>query len=246
VRKLLGTTLLLASLIAVAAGAEGQPAVADPGSYQEARHPFTSQRPGSPTGLIFAVDYVNPDDPEAKPPAVRRVVRTVARGATYDLAVLPACTASDLELMLVGPSACLARSSVGGGEVTVDSGLPGPGRIVEAHVDLFSNGNELIFLNTVTGTSLRTVVRARVKGRSLITEAPFLPGTPPDGGALDTVRLLEKRIIVGSGSERRAVVTTPPRCPRSGHWTNKIAFTYSNGTTQTVATPSPCRKAGRR
>jgi hypothetical protein len=245
-RALMAGALLLAFLVVATAGAAGQGAMSETGSYQEARHPFTSKKPGSPSGLIFSVDYVNPSDPQAKPPAVRRVVTTLARGAAYDPAALPPCTASDLELTLIGPSACVAGSRVGGGEATVDTGLPGPLRIARAHIDLFINGNQLIYVNTVTGTSVRTVIRAKVERRSLITEAPFLPGTPPEGGALDIVNVLQRRLVTGSGAERRAFITTPPRCPASGHWTNKVAFTYSNGTTQTVASPSPCRKAGRR
>ena len=34
---------------------------------------MTQTQPASPTGEHFVFDYVNPDDPAAKPPAVRRV-----------------------------------------------------------------------------------------------------------------------------------------------------------------------------
>jgi hypothetical protein len=241
-----GGRVLTAILAAGAALAAGQ-AVSTAGTYttpdqtrQTANLVFKNERPGKPTGLTLDIDYVNPADPEAKPPAVRRVVTVLAKGARYDTSVPELCEASDAELQAMGESACPQGSKVGKGEVTVDSGFPGPGRIVNATVDFFNNTKELIFLNTVSGTEARTVIRGQMTRRKITTDVQMLPGTPPDGGAIDTVHIDDRRIVAGKGAERSAYITTPGRCPRDGDWTNRVRFTYSDGVTQVVKSDSPC------
>jgi hypothetical protein len=73
------------------------PAPAASHSRQAASLTFTNETPRKPTGLTFLVDYVNPDDPSAKPPAVREVVTTLARGAAYDISAPDLCRASNAE-----------------------------------------------------------------------------------------------------------------------------------------------------
>src|SRR5207237_5980407 len=101
-------------------------------------------------------------------PAVRRVVLSDAPGTQIDTSVPQLCTASDAQLMLLGGAACPAGSKVGQGVVTVDSGVPGPGRFVTADVDFFNNTHQLIYLNTIRGTSARTVIRASVTSNQVV------------------------------------------------------------------------------
>ena len=114
----------------------------------------------------------------------------VPRGGSYDTSVPESCEASDAELTLRGAAACPGGSAIGGGLVTVDTGLPGPARIVTADVEFFNNATdpdgEFIYLNTVRGNGARTVIRADVTKRRTITDAGMLPGAPPDGGSIDT------------------------------------------------------------
>jgi hypothetical protein len=218
------------------------------GSRQSASYTLDSKRPNAGTGERFVFDYVNPDDPESKPPAVTRVVTTLPRGSRYDVSVPGSCTASDEELQLQGAAACPADSAIGGGVVTVDTGLPGPARIVTADVEFFNNaedpGGEFIYLNTVRGSAARTVMRADVDGRKTITQAPLLPGTPPDGGAIDTVDLRVSKISRVIDGVRRHYITTPRRCPKSRTWMTQVSFTYGDGAdyTQVVPTATPCRR----
>src|SRR5204862_7227389 len=116
------------------------------GSRQTAKLKFTRHAAGKPTALRGHIDYVNPDDPSAKPPAVREVDITLARGARYDTSVPDLCTASDAELMLLGAAACPDRSVVGHALVTVDTGVPGPARIVTADVDFLNNTGQMIYV----------------------------------------------------------------------------------------------------
>jgi hypothetical protein len=226
--------LLLAALFVAAPVADASD------SRQTASLVFTNEKAGKPSGLALDIDYVNPDEASAKPPAVREVVIKLARGAAYDTSVPDLCEASDAELMALGAAACSEGSKVGRGVVTVDTGLPGPARIVTADVDFLNNTGEQIFVNTVRGTSVRTVLRSEVSGRRNAVMAPFLPGTPPDGGAIDTVKVRNARIVRERDGVRRAYISTPPRCPDRGFWVNGISFTYYDGITQTVRSRSRC------
>ena len=188
---------------------------------------------------------MNPEDPDAKPPVVKEVVTILPKGSRYDPSVPGSCTASDEELMLQGAAACPEDSRVGGGVITVDSGMPGPARIVTADTEFFNNAEdpegEFIYLNTVRDTGARTVVRADVTTRRTITTAPMLPGTPPDGGAIDTVDVEVLKIARTIDGERRAYITTPPRCPRNRTWFARVQFSYDDDYSQTVATPNSCK-----
>jgi len=212
---------------------------ADPGSSrQTAKLIFGKKKPGVASGVFVDIDYVNPDHPAAKPPAVRRVVLRPAPGARFDTSVPELCAASDAELMLLGESACPPGSKVGEGVVTVDTGIPGPARIVTADVDFLNNAGQLIYVNTVRGTGARTVIRAQVSSNEIVTDAGMLPGTPPDGGAIDTVHVNFPPLVHGG----HGYFTTPPRCPASRQWTNQLSFTYADGVQQTVQNTSPCKR----
>ena len=236
------TALLTTAFLAVAAAVA--PAVED--AYQTSEYTLTQTRTARPTAEHFRFDYVNPDDPNAKPPAVKEVVTILPRGARYDASVPGSCTASDEELTLQGAAACPEDSAIGGGVITVDTGVPGPGRIVTADTEFFNNAEdpegEFIYLNTVRGTGARTVVRADVTRRRTITTAPMLPGTPPDGGAIDTVDVEVAKVVRVVDGERRGYITTPPRCTRSRTWFARVRFTYDGDYSQTVATPNRCRR----
>ena len=213
-------------------------------SRQQASYTLSSHKPGHATAEHFRFDYVNPSDASGKPPAVRKVVTILPRGARYDAAAPGSCTASDAELMAEGGAACPPDSAVGGGVTTVDTGAPGPNRFVTADVEFFNNqtdpGGEFIYVNTIRGTTARTVIRADVTRRRTITEVGMLPGTPPDGGAIDTANLTVKAATTDPGSR---YITTPRRCPASGRWTTRLIFTYADGVSQRTKTQTPC-KAG--
>jgi hypothetical protein len=240
-RRTFGLSIVL---LALSAGV----ATAVDDAYQTSEYTLDQTRPASPTAEHFKFDYVNPEDPDAKPPAVKQVVTILPRGARYDASVPGSCTASDAELTLQGAAACPPESRIGGGVITVDTGVPGPGRLVTADTEFFNNAEdpdgEFIYLNTVRGTGARTVLRADVTERTTVTEAPMLPGTPPDGGAIDTVDVEVARVVRTVDGTRRAYITTPSRCPRSGTWTARVRFTYGDDYSQTVPTANPCVRRG--
>lgn len=206
-------------------------------SRQKAEMSFTTERPSHSTGLRVAIDYRNPQDRDAKPPAVREVVEKLARGGRFDTTVPGQCRASDAELMAQGAQACRRASRVGTGYIRIDTGSPEPNRFIEADVVFLNNQDELIFVSTDRRTGARVVTRSRVDGRKLISDAPPLPGTPPDGAAIDRVQARLRSI----DRQGRAYITTPAGCPDDRRWTNKIRFTYADGVTQTVRTANGCR-----
>jgi hypothetical protein len=233
-------TVLLACCAATAPAASAQAGE----SRQDAALTFTSGAPGQPTGLLLSIDYVNPDNPAAKPPAVRRVVTELAPGSRYDTGAPELCTASDAELMARGASACPSGSVVGRGVITIDTGFPGPNRIVTSDTTFLNNTDELIFLNAERQSGGRAVTRSEVGERTVTSEAPPLPGTPPDGGAIDTVQIEDFQISREVGGEVRSYITTPESCPPHGFWVNSVHFTYFDGVSQVVETRSPCDPDG--
>jgi hypothetical protein len=216
--------------------------IAQTGSRQTATAIFDQQRPGQSTGVQLAIDYVNPDDPQAKPPAVQKVVITHAPGTVIDTSVPARCEASDLELMTTGPTACPAASRVGGGEIDLDTGIPGPARIVQYDVTLLNNKDELILLlESKSEPESRIVARSVVQGATITSEVSPVPGGPPDGfTAIKRVRLSLEARSTGRGKSRRSYVSTPGSCPRERVWTNTVTFTYRDGVSQTVRSSSPC------
>ncbi len=210
-------------------------------SRQEASYTLTEQLAGQGTGEKFDFDYVNPSDPQGKPPAVERVVTKLPKRAQFDPSVPGSCEATDAELMAQGAGACPADSLIGGGVVTVDTGLPEPGRIVTADVVFANNAEdpegEFIYINTIRDSAARTVIRADVRRRKTVTVAGMLPGTPPDGGAIDTVDIDIDSISKG----RRNYITAPPQC-RNDHWVTRVRFFYPDDVSQLVRTKTPCRE----
>jgi hypothetical protein len=233
--------LTLSAPVAGGATSAGESlAGSDDARYQTASLRFVESAPGRPSGYRVRIDYTNPDDPEAKPPSVRKVVEVFPPGTRIDTGAPARCTASDAELMLVGVSACPSGAVVGTGFIRLDTGAAGPGRYLREDVVFLNNTEQLIYLTTDRATGARTVVRAQVHGRRVITEAPLLPGAAPDGTAIDVARGYFPRLVRMRDGARRAYVTTPGHCPARGHWTTKVRFDYHDGTTQSEATRNRC------
>jgi hypothetical protein len=233
VRRFAATALL--ALVTGAAVALAQ----DDYVRQAASIEFSTPKPGSPVIQHNSIDYLT-QDPEAKPAAVRKVETLLQGGARYHTTDIAQCKASDAELMARGEAACPPESKVGEGVTTVDTGFEGPGRFVEADLDFFNNQDELIYLTTVKPSGGHTVIRADVFKRRTVTNVDMLPGTPPDGGAVDTAE-----VDLGRIEEGASYITTPPRCPKRGSWVNRIRFTYADGETQETSNELPCRKERR-
>ena len=230
-----GTVPLGLMALSQAAGAGGTD------RYQDAHLDLAPVGPTRATGVYVGIDYVNPDDADAKPPAVRRVVEILPRGSRIDTGATARCRATDAELMAQGAEACPARSVVGTGFIKIDTGLEGPARYLREDVTFLNNTDELIYLNTDRTTGQRVVTRAEVTRRRVISTVPPLPGTPSDGAAIDRVRAEFPTLVRHVDGERRVYVRTPRRCPDRGYWLTRLRFTYDDGTQQTERTRVACR-----
>lgn len=221
---------------AVLLGAAGL-ALAQGASYQSAELVLEEAEPGHATPVRLHIDYVNPSDPSAKPPAVVEVIEALPPGSRIDTTAPEVCAASDAQFATTGQAACPAGSKVGGGELDLDTGAA----ILAFQVTLFNNRNEIILFLEQKGGGIRTPARGKVEGdrpegARIIATVPPVPGGPPDGfTAIKRVRV-KIDAITRAGKN---YVTTPPTCPAGG-WTSRLDFTYRDGTKQTVTNRSPC------
>ncbi len=238
---------LVAALAAGAVAAPAGAALAQGPSRQTATVVFSEKATSSPTGATVKIRYRAPADAAGKPPAVQKIVTTFAPGTTVDTTVPAVCGASDAMLMSEGVEACPAQSVVGAGAVTLDTGVEGQ-RFVENELALLNNAGELIMLTTVRGSSppTRAVVRGKIVGNTIVSEIPPIPGGAPDGfTAIRDVDFKVAPIVNRMGGEARAYLTTPASCPSTRLFANSLAFTYRDGVTQEVPSPSACTQLDR-
>jgi hypothetical protein len=234
---------IVASTIAVALAVTGVAAGQGGADRQDADLPFRQDRPDRGTAMRVEIDYENPNNPDGKPFAVRRVVLALENGSEIRTGVPAKCQATDAQLVAEGRGACPRRSVVGDGWISLDTGNPAQ-RIIRNRAFLLNNRNELIFLlrSTNTPESTRVVSRADVRRRQVITAVPPVPGQPPPDAftAIKRVRLGLPRFTERHDGQSRSYIETPGSCPADGDWVNRARFTYHDDITQREASRSPC------
>jgi hypothetical protein len=228
----------------MAAGLGAVPATAEPvsGPHQTIDQQQSTTRPSAPTGFSFTGTYHAAGDPSGDPPYMRRMTFHPPPGMRYDTSVPERCTASDLELQTQGSAACPAGSRLGGGT--------GKGKFMGSEssleVDMLNNAGEMIM---VTKTPfLNTVGRGRFKPDGSIewTTPTCYPALPP-GCPIDTALQMGSAISMKPytrtvGGVTRSYLTTPPKCPKAGHWRTPVEFWWADGSTETVVTKQPCTR----
>jgi hypothetical protein len=199
---------------------------------------FTTSIPGTSTGVDTRILYKHPSDPNAKPIPVRREVFTFPAGTTYDESVVPDCTASDLELIVLGKSACPSESWIGAGVGdTIMTGFPGSGE-TPLDLDAWDTGGNLVLLGGPRDAPIRSVARTRREGQVVTVDVPFSPGGPPDGQS--ALRRVHHPFAARSLGER-AYMRTPATCPASGVWTFTARFTFADGVVEEGVSRMPCQ-----
>jgi hypothetical protein len=223
----------------VAAAAAALAPSAHAGARADYKQMFTTPAPGTSTGTDTQILYKNPSDPNGKPIPVRREVFTFPAGTTYDESVVPDCTASDVELMLVGKSACPADSWMGGGQGdTSMSGFQGAGDTA-LDVDGWDDAGDMVLFGRDHASGIGFVTRARRVGQVITVDVPRSPGGPPDGeSALHRVH----NVFAARSLGARAYTRTPRKCPRSGAWTFRAQLTFADGVVEHDVYRMPCMR----
>jgi len=205
--------------------------------------PFTTRQPSTSTGLRISIHYRDEHDPNAKPKTFHKLEVELPAGIHIDQRVVPACTASDSELMAQGPSAC-PRSKVGDGTVTLMTGFPPPGDTFATDVTVLQGQGELLDVFRAKGSDQTLAVdHVKIAGRTLIDEPQSVPGGPPDGRS--AVR--DVRLRIGARTARgRAYLRTPPSCPADARWESRFTVFYDDDVTDVALATSPCSRVAHR
>jgi hypothetical protein len=194
---------------------------------------YSTHDPGASTGLRTLITWTDPGAPNGVPKPIQSIVTKFPHGARFDTRALPACEASDDEVVSEGAAACPESSLLGTGHTSAAFASGGG---FETDVTLFNAPGQIIVLVTFHGTTtVATEFRDEVKGRTL-TVTPELPA----GVSLTKLSLHfgpHSRMV---GAQRRTYLTTPPECPAGGDWTIRGRFTYADASTQDLESTSPC------
>jgi hypothetical protein len=200
---------------------------------------FTSTQPGASTGIRVDVRLGDPVGSDNKPRQLTAARIQLPTGTVIKTSARPQCTAPDPVLQTAGALGCPADSRVGSGSVTAVTGFGAPVDPLVGDDAVFNGEDELIEIVTPPGAPAPAagVDRLTISGSTLTAHPPTVPGGPPDY----TTNIKRIRFVVpahGSGAD--AYITTPPRCPRSGHWRTVATFTFAGGMTDRVTADTPC------
>jgi hypothetical protein len=212
-------------------------AAAEPTARVEYSDAFTTRAPGTASGRVFHDEFFDARDAGAKPPAVQHVHLQLPPGARFDTGAVPACGATDAELMAEGAAACAPGSQLGTEVFSFDTGVDGPNRLVTNDITFLNDPGELIILTQERQSGARVVVRGKIGPETLDFELAPLPGTPPDGGA---DKREDSKFPVTVGPKGKSWLTTPPACPATGKWTFRVDYTFRNGEKVTRTSDAPC------
>jgi hypothetical protein len=241
------TTAVLTA--AIAAGAIGAGTAAQgAGPRQTFSFAYTSQLPGTSTGLETRFEFFNPEDPGAKPHSVARMVIRTPPGSGVDTSVRPQCHASDAQLLAQGPDGCPANTKIGGGTAVADPGGGGDPSTRETSntITNFNGDGEIIGVGVNDQTpAIKSVDHTKISPHTSSTDFPVFPGFPPPD-SFTAVKSLHEVFPAYVGTGGRPYIRTPSKCPKSGYWTVVGTFTYRDGVTETATSRTPCTRPGAR
>lgn len=230
----------LLALSAATLGIAAPVAAADTNQHGfHARLRLQSSTPNTPTGVVL--NLVRPNTPSGKPKTETVGVFTLPKGTRVSLRAVPPCMKDDRTLQAEGPFGC-PQSFIGTGFFTLYSGFGPPLDPIDFDQHWYYAPHELVQLITAHRTTMPVlrVLRAKLRGRTVTAELKNLPpGWPPGTTSAPKETDLTIARFVG---RHGAFVTTPRRCPRSGHWTSKVTLHYADHTTDTLRDRTPCRR----
>jgi len=233
---------VVAAIAATAVGAGSAAEAAVP--RQTFTFAYTTTKPGAATGLKTHFEFVNPEDPSAKPHSIAKMVIRTPPGSGVDTSVRPRCHATDAELLVQGPSGCPDNTKIGGGTAIADPGGGGDpsARETSNTISNFNGDGEIIGVGVNDQTpAIKSVDHTKLGPGTSTTEFPTFPGFPPPD-SFTAVKSLDETFARYVNSAGRPYIRTPSKCPRSRHWTIVGEFTYRDGVTETATTTAPCKR----
>lgn len=185
--------------------------------------------------MALDVTYRKPGDPQAKPPAVTAVKIVLPAGTTVHVNTVPACTATDPTIEVLGDNACPPASRVGSGTLSAVTGFGAPVDPLRADIGIFNDGSGFVEVVTLPGLSLPAIDdRVTISGDTLTAEVAPTPGGPPDFRT--AVREITEAFSASDG-----YLTSPPTCPPNHQWESSAQFGFADGTTQAATATTPCQ-----
>jgi hypothetical protein len=169
------------------------------------------------------------------PPAITSLDIALPEGTAFDGRAVPACTASDAELLVLGRLACPAETQIGNGTISVDTGAGPPIDPATTTTVWYNGGDHLIELVLAPGAPAALArERLYVRNGHLVADIRLFPGGPPNNTSVTEVTF--------DIYQRGSYFTTPPSCPRTKQWTFTAEYGFNDGSTQTVAATTPCTR----
>jgi hypothetical protein len=209
------------------------------GETDRAEYDFTltSRAPAASSGVSVRVFFKDPDDAEAKPPALDTAELELPPGMKIDDEAVPQCEATDDDFEMHGRDACPDDTQVGAGAVTVMTGVS-PADPSTLDIVAYNGAGELIEVVFFPDTNVVAGIdRVTIEDGKLVAHPPRPPGGPPDGRT--AIRELTLDVPARTGPTGRAYVTTPPDCPTGG-WISRGHFGFADGGETVVESRTPC------
>lgn len=231
-----GRSLLTAAVLATTltpAVARAQPVS---GPHETVSITTTTTRPATSAGFGYAASYHGG--------TLRRLVIVLPPGTRTNTSVPGQCTANDMQIMLVGESACPPSARIGSGEVTVEQF--GLGQASYNSVLYNAPGQQLELIES--GPRVIGVVHTYIHGTTLDGPVPTCAsgGQPPSGCPFDQIVLISNHLqTTPMRVARRNYGTTPKTCPRSSRWTGGLRLYYADGSVDRLVYHLPCRRPRR-
>jgi hypothetical protein len=223
----------------------------------------TTTKPGKPTGSYF-VETANDPSNEAnngQPKQDKAVDDIFPPGTVIDQSIPANCNASDQDFQNKTDGGCKKKSIVGSGNATLKTkfnGAPPINATITAYND--KTKKQLIFYVNPSGVN-PIVLRGDIKGKkgsqSLHVPIPIscVLGNPPTceangSNAGDaritrfelTINKVTKKVGKPGKKKTKGFLTTPKTCPASGNWIFTIMFHGRDGITDTLHSPTACKK----
>jgi hypothetical protein len=130
--------------------------------------------------MALHIRYTKSGDPMAKPSPIRHLVINAPAGTLFHTGTVPACHASDAELMVTGPNGCPSASRIGGGPVTVVTGFGAPIDPFISPTPVFNDGTGWVEISQTPSSPSITVAvtRLSITGSRLAGSVGAAPGGP--------------------------------------------------------------------